>query len=229
MKAIGRALSWLGVVVFGISVVGTLIAKLSGSYLGDNFSWVIQEGIQSALFAVSLWGVIRLRRRKSKEPEAPSAPSRRGLRVTHVIQGVIILAIVGILGAIGMTHMNDRSVKEHFIDAFRAGESAARFSQAFYVKSGRWPTQAEFSQQSFDTNPNTRGPVAVRGSQSISIADNGTITISMTGHAEINDKLIRLKPTVLQQDVSWTCASDYEQRGFPEFLTRRCADRFPRE
>jgi type II secretory pathway pseudopilin PulG len=142
---------------------------------------------------------------------------------------VIILAIVGILGAIGMSAMNDRVVKERVVEAFRTGESAARLSQAFYVKNGRWPTQAEFSRQSFDTTSSTRGPVAVRGIQSISIADDGTITIAMTGHAELNDKLIRLKPTALQQDVSWKCASDYEQRGFPEFFRRRCNDRFPRE
>jgi Tfp pilus assembly protein PilE len=225
MKAVGRVLSWMGVVLFGSAVVGTLVAKLDGSYLGDNAVWIIQESIQGALFALSLWGVVSLRTVKPKEPTKQGAPPRLGLRAMHVIQGILVLAIVGILGSIGMSAMNDRVVKERFIEAFSAGESAAKFSQGYYVKNGKWPTQAEFPRQPFVAASSS----VARGIKSISVADNGTIIVTMTGHAELNDKLIQLRPTVLQRDISWTCVSDYEQRGFPVFLNRRCDDQFPRK
>ena len=222
IKAIARVLSWIGVVLFGFSVVGTFVAKLNGSYLSDNVAWVIQETIQSALFALSLWGVVRLRTIKPKEPlEQTSAPRPR-LRVTHAINAALVLIIIGSLFSIGMPHMIDRSVKENYVGAFSAGKSAAKFSQDYYVKNRRWPTQPEFSSQSFVT-------AAAKGVKSISMADDGSITVVMTGARELDEKSIQLRPTALQGGISWTCASDYEQRGISGFLNRQCNEQFPRD
>jgi hypothetical protein len=69
MSKLLAVLSWFGVVLFGFATVGTLIARIDGSYKGSTLTWLIQEGIEGTLFALSLWCVFILWRRNKKKTE----------------------------------------------------------------------------------------------------------------------------------------------------------------
>jgi len=69
MSKLLAVLSWVGVVLFGSATAITFVAKIDGKYAGSTITWLIQEGIEGTLFAVSLWGVFTLWRRNKKKKE----------------------------------------------------------------------------------------------------------------------------------------------------------------
>jgi hypothetical protein len=221
-----KSIAWVGIVVFGSLVELSLIARLRGYSSGEISSWILQEGIQSALLAVSIWGAFRVQT-KSAKLNKPSGKSPRNLRNVHLAVAVILFAAVGILGDIAMSEVNDRTIKGRFTEALLWGEEVARKSQIFFAKSGRWPSQNEIDVPSFDAYQVTRNQQ--KGIQAISIAADGVITIVMTGNAALIGKSIRIEPVVLGRHISWRCASNYGEHGLAEYLIKHCNQQFPRE
>lgn len=226
VKEIGRAtrtlvriFAWIGVPLFGIKLVVILIAKLEGSSTGTNLEWFAQLAWNSAMFALCVWAVVS----KRSSEEGQDTRKSRFWSAESLANLVIGLTIIGILAAIALPAMRERFAKEQSVTAIMLGEQTARFSKGFFLNNGKWPTQEEAIRVSFDfTSMQDKESIKL-----ISIADDGTITITMN-RGELQGKWIEFRPTVNRTKISWTCNTNHDQYRFPEYLARRCADQFPR-
>jgi Tfp pilus assembly major pilin PilA len=119
------------------------------------------------------------------------------------------IAVIGVLAAIAVPAYQDYTIRAKVDASYAQTLNIRRQIESYWSQHGKYPPQVEIDKYNFDDR------VADSVTRIDVIPDTGTLVITLSGHAQIQDKRLTIQPRKGADGIRWLCRGDVPMKYRP--------------